>query len=319
MEKFKNIAIYGGGSWGTALACQVARCYDEAVIFLRDQQIITEIINNRTNSKYLGNIKLPNNIMPSSDLADIIGKEVIIIAVPSFAFQDSLNILKNAGLSTNVALLVASKGFGKNPTELLLDKAKLILPNNPLAFIAGPNLAKEVVQNLLTTATIASYDINLAKRLAISLISEYFKPSITDYVVAVQVAGAVKNIMAIMSGWYDARGYGANAKASLITSAITEIKILAEAIDGDLGDNSILHSPGILGDLVLTCYSKESRNWQFGYELGMQQGERIMQFLNQYPSLVEGREAVPLVLDLIRKYNLTMPIISSIARELKLL
>jgi glycerol-3-phosphate dehydrogenase (NAD(P)+) len=318
MEKFKNIAIYGGGSWGTALACQVARCYDNALIFLRDHETIAEIINNRTNSKYFGTIKLPSNIIPSSDVANLIDKEVIIIAVPSFAFQGCLNILKNAGLSENVALLVASKGFGKDPTSLLSDKAKLILPANPIAFIAGPNLAKEVVQNMLTTVTIASCDIDLAKRLAISLISKHFKPSITDYVVAVQVAGAVKNIMAIMSGWYDARGYGANAKAGLITAAIAEIKILAEAIDGDLGDNSVLHSPGILGDLILTCYSKESRNWQFGYELGMQKAE-IIQFLKEYPSLVEGREAVPLILDFIRKYNLTMPIISSVAKELKLL
>ncbi|WP_342271395.1 NAD(P)-binding domain-containing protein [Candidatus Tisiphia endosymbiont of Parasteatoda lunata] len=151
MKKFKNIAIYGGGSWGTALACQVARCYEDVSILVRENNIIEEILNNRTNSKYLGSdIILPSNITPCSNLSDILDKEVIITAVPSFVFQETLKILKDAGISDNVVLLVATKGFGRDPTELLSDKVKAILPANPLAFIAGPNLAKEVAQDLLS-------------------------------------------------------------------------------------------------------------------------------------------------------------------------
>ncbi|WP_341752220.1 MULTISPECIES: NAD(P)H-dependent glycerol-3-phosphate dehydrogenase [unclassified Candidatus Tisiphia] len=317
MKKFKNIAVYGGGSWGTALACQVARCYEDVSILVRENNIIEEILNNRTNSKYLGSdIILPSNITPCSNLSDILDKEVIIIAVPSFVFQETLKILKDAGISDNVVLLVATKGFGRDPTELLSDKVKAILPANPLAFIAGPNLAKEVAQDLLTSVTIASLDVDLAKRLAISLASQQFKVTITDYVVVMQVASAVKNIIAIKSGWYDAKGYGQNAKAGLITGGLQEIKILSEAIDGELGDNSILYAPGVLGDLVLTCYSKESRNSRFGYELGKHLD--VNKFLNENLYLVEGRESAKLVLDLIRKYDLTLPIISSVIKELKL-
>ncbi|WP_341747996.1 NAD(P)H-dependent glycerol-3-phosphate dehydrogenase [Candidatus Tisiphia endosymbiont of Dascillus cervinus] len=317
MNKFKNIAVYGGGSWGTALACQVARCYDNAPIFLRDNNIVEEIKNSKTNSKYLGSdVTLPSNIVPYSELAAILDQEVIIIAVPSFAFHDTLNILKDTGISKDVALLVATKGFSRDPTELLSDKVKKILPNNPLAFIAGPNLAKEVAQNLLSSVTIASVDIDLARRLAISLISQQFKVTITDYVVAIQVASAVKNIVAIKSGWYEAKGYGQNAKAGLITGGLQEIKILSEAIDGELEDSSILYAPGVLGDLVLTCYSKESRNSRFGYELGKHLD--VNKFLNENLYLVEGRESAKLVLDLIRKYDLTLPIISSVIKELKL-
>lgn len=317
MNKFKNIAVYGGGSWGTALACQVARCYEDVSILVRENNIIEEILNNRTNSKYLGSdIILPSNITPCSNLSDILDKEVIIIAVPSFVFQETLKILKDAGISESVALLVATKGFGRDPTELLSDKVKAILPANPLAFIAGPNLAKEVAQDLLTSVTIASLDVNLARRLAISLASQQFKVTITDYVVVMQVASAVKNIIAIKSGWYDAKGYGQNAKAGLITQGLQEIKMLSEAIDGELGDNSILYAPGVLGDLVLTCYSKESRNTRFGYELG--KNLDVNKFLNENLYLVEGRESAKLVLDLIRKYDLTLPIISSVIKELKL-
>lgn len=318
MDKFKNIAVYGGGSWGTALACQAARCCENVSLFLRDGDIIQEIMSNRTNAKYLGSdVKLPSNIVPTNRLNGILDKEVIIIAVPSFAFQDTISILKDSGIGKDVVLLVATKGFGRNPTELFSDKVKAILPNNPLAFIAGPNLAKEVALNLSTSVTIASLEIDVARKLAISLVSKNFQVTITDYIVAIQVAGAVKNIIAIQGGIYEARGYGQNAKAGLITGGIQEIKILSEAIDGDLGDNSILHSPGILGDLVLTCYAKESRNSKFGYELGNHKD--VEKFLNENTYLVEGRESVKLVLDLIRKYNLSLPIISSVAKELLLL
>ncbi|WP_375319459.1 NAD(P)H-dependent glycerol-3-phosphate dehydrogenase [Candidatus Tisiphia endosymbiont of Oplodontha viridula] len=317
MKKFKNIAVYGGGSWGTALACQVARCYEDVPVLVRENNIIEEILNNRTNSKYLGSdIMLPSNITPCSNLSDILDKEVIIIAVPSFVFQETLEILKDAGISESVALLVATKGFGRDPTELLSDKVKAILPANPLAFIAGPNLAKEVAQDLLTSVTIASLDVNLARRLAISLASQQFKVTITDYVVVMQVASAVKNIIAIKSGWYDAKGYGQNAKAGLITQGLQEIKMLSEAIDGEFGDASILCAPGILGDLVLTCYSKESRNTRFGYELG--KNLDVKNFLNQNLYLVEGLESARLVLDLIRKYDLVLPVIESVIKELKI-
>jgi glycerol-3-phosphate dehydrogenase (NAD(P)+) len=318
MKKFKSIAVYGGGSLGTALACQVARCYEDVSILVRENNIIEEILKNRTNSKYLGSdITLPTNLVPCDNLSALLDKEVIIIAVPSFVFQETLKILKDAGISESVALLVATKGFGRDPTELLSDKVKAILPANHLAFIAGPNLAKEVAQDLLTSVTIASLDVNLAKRLAISLASQQFKLTITDYMVVMQVASAVKNIIAIKSGWYDAKGYGQNAKAGLITQAIQEIRILSEAIDGELGDASILCAPGILGDLVLTCYSKESRNTRFGYELGKHLD--VGNFLNQNLYLVEGLESARLVLDLIRKYDLVLPIIESVIKELKII
>ncbi len=318
MKKYKNIAVYGAGSWGTALACQVARCYESVNILLRDNKILTEIVNTNTNPKYLGqDIKLPNNIMPSDQLVDILDKEVIILAVPSYAFNDSLNILKDAGISPNIVLLVATKGFARNPTELLSDKIKAVLPSNPFAFIAGPNLAKEVAQNLPTSVTIASNDIQVARKLAISLRSKQFEVSISDHIVAIQVAGAIKNIIAIKSGIYDAKNYGQNAKATLITAALQEIKILSQAIDGDLGDNSILYAPGILGDLILTCYAKESRNTRFGYELGNSPDKN--KFLNDNLYLVEGRESAKLVLDLIKQYNLSLPIIESVAKELGLM
>lgn len=312
----KTIAVYGGGSWGTALACQVARRYDEATIFIRDAQIVNEILTHRTNSKYLGSTLLPQNLYPTSKLANILNKEVIIIAVPSSAFISVLNILKNARLSQNTVLLIATKGFANNPTELLSDRAKSILPNNPIAFIYGPNIAKEVAQNLFTPATIACQDITIASKLAASLTSSQFMMNFIDDIVTLQVAGAIKNIIAIKSGLYDATGYGENAKAWLITQAVKEISILAKALKGGQLDDTVLLEAGVLGDLILTCYSKNSRNTKFGYELGRQ--ENKSKFLSDPSYLVEGRESARLIIDLIRKYKLQMPVVLSVIKELGL-
>ncbi|MFY9589896.1 NAD(P)H-dependent glycerol-3-phosphate dehydrogenase [Rickettsia endosymbiont of Halotydeus destructor] len=314
---FKNIAIYGGGSFGTALACQVARCYSNAALFLRDNDIASEINIKKTNSKYLGKIILPNNIVASTDLFNIKDFEVIIIATPSSVFEDTIKLLKASCISSNTVLLIATKGFAKNPTELLSNRIKSILLDNPVAFLAGPNLAKEIVQGLLTSATIASSDKNLADKLAASLASKFFITTTSDDIVTLQVAGAIKNIIAIKSGLYEAEAQGENARALLITEALKEISILSKALGGMQSDSDILLKPGVAGDLILTCYSRISRNARFGYELGTSRDKK--KFLQEYKSLVEGREAIKLVLDFIQRYNLSLPVISSVASELELL
>lgn len=315
----KTIAVYGGGSWGTALACQVARCQDKVMLFVRDSWAFDEILLKRTNSKYLGSTLLPQNLRPTNNLADIVNKQVIIIAVPSSAFTSVLNILKSAGLPQNTILLIATKGLASSPTELLSDRASKILPNNPIAFIYGPNIAKEVAQNLFTPATIACQDIAIASHLANILTSKQFIVNVTDDIVTLQIAGAIKNIVAIKSGLYEASGYGENAKSWLITQALQEISILTRAIKGRSIDDLVLLSPGVLGDLILTCYSKNSRNTKFGYELGKQESQQDKQkFLNEPGCLVEGRHSARLMIDLIRKHGLKMPVVLSVIEELGL-
>lgn len=317
MNKFKNIAVYGGGSFGTALACQVARCCNNATLFLRDNDVANEINVKKTNSKYLGEIILPNNIIATTKLTSIKDFEVIIIATPSIAFDSAIKLLKTSGISSNTVLLIATKGFANNPTELLSARVKSILPDNPIAFIAGPNLAKEIANGLLTGVTIASSGKDLADKLAISLASEFFVTTISDDIITLQIAGAVKNIIAIKSGLYEASGQGENAKALLITDALKEISILSKALGGMQSDSDILLKSGGVGDLILTCYSKISRNTRFGYEFGISTDKK--KFLQEYKELVEGREAVKLVLDFIKKYDLSLPLILSVALELELL
>ncbi|WP_347939421.1 NAD(P)H-dependent glycerol-3-phosphate dehydrogenase [Rickettsia oklahomensis] len=311
MSKFKNIAVYGGGSFGTSLASLAARNCNNVTLFLRDEKIVKEILHNRTNVKYLGDIKLPSHLQATTNLDIIKDFELIIIAVPSYAFNDSIKLLKTHGISTENTLLIATKGFVRNPTELFSDRLKTLLPYNSIAFLSGPNLAKELAKNLPASASIASLDVDVANKIANNICSKIFTTNVTSDIVTLQVAGALKNIFAIKSGIDLAKEQGENARATLILSALKEITILSKALGGMQAGLDILLEAGVLGDLVLTCYSLGSRNTKFGYELGISSNKK--KFLHEYQELVEGREALKSVLDLIKKYNLQMPIISKLA------
>lgn len=187
MNKFKNIAVYGGGSFGTSLAVIAARVCKDVTLFLRNEEIAKEIIYKKTNSKYLGNIT-PSNLQATINLDKIKDFELIIIAVPSYAFDDAIKLLKTHISNDNI-LLITTKGFARNPTELFSDRLKTLLPNNPIAFLSGPNLAKELAKGLLASATIASLDIALANKISYNLSSEAFITSTTNDVITLQVAG----------------------------------------------------------------------------------------------------------------------------------
>ncbi|MCZ6886593.1 MAG: NAD(P)H-dependent glycerol-3-phosphate dehydrogenase [Rickettsia endosymbiont of Ixodes persulcatus] len=311
MSKFKNIAVYGGGSFGTSLASLAARSYNNITLFLRDEEIVKEILHNKTNLKYLGDIKLPSHLQATTNLDIIKDSELIIIAVQSYAFDDSIKLLKIHGISTDNTLLIATKGFARNPNELFSDRLKTLLPYNSIAFLSGPNLAKELAKNLPASASIASLDIDVANKIANNLGSKIFTTNVTSDIVTLQVTGVLKNIFAIKSGIDLAKEQGENARATLIVSALKEITILSKALGGMQEGLDILLEAGVVGDLVLTCYSLGSRNTKFGYELGISSDKK--KFLQEYKELVEGREALKSVLDLIKKYNLQMPIISELA------
>lgn len=309
MNKFKNIAVYGGGSFGTSLVSLAAQNCNNVTLFLRDEEIAKEILHKKTNIKYLGDIKLPAHLQATTNLSVIKDFELIIIAVPSYAFDDSIKLLKTHSISKDNTLLIATKGFARNPTELFSDRLKTLLPHSTTVFFAGPNLAKELAKNLPASVSIASLDIDIANKISYNLGSKNFTTNVTSDIVTLQVAGALKNIFAIKSGIDLAKKQGENARATLIVSALKEIATLSKALGSKRTD--ILLEAGVVGDLVLTCYSLGSRNTKFGYELGISSDKK--KFLQEYKELVEGREALKLVLDLIKKYNLHMPIISEVA------
>jgi glycerol-3-phosphate dehydrogenase (NAD(P)+) len=305
MGKDTTFSIYGGGSWGTALACHIASVTGKVNIYLRNEDTAKEINHSNHNSKYLGDTKLHKSVKATTNLEDLKGADVIVIAVPSYSFDGCVNDIKKLKCSPDTILLVATKGISSNPVELFSDKLKRELPN-PFAFISGPNFAKELAIGMYTSATISSEDPRLASEVAGILKSDNFPTYVCHDIVTIQIAGIVKNIVAIKSGIMSAEGHKENARAWLVTMGLQEIAAISSSLGGKA---STLLDPAVVGDLILTGYSTTSRNTKFGYEFCRNGYSK--DFLVNYPTLVEGVEAAKLIKKLIDP-KLSIPIISSV-------
>ncbi len=308
MKKLKSFAVIGGGSWGTALACLVARVYGSALIYAQEVNIADEINNHHKNNKYLDDTLLHLGVEATISLPDVAQYDVIIVAVPSHAFETVIQELKQVGLSSKTVLLIATKGMCQVPLQLFSSKIEQEF-NNPYAFISGPNFAKEVAIGNFASVTITSKDISLARYIATNLATEQLDVTISTDIVTVQIAGIVKNIIAIKSGILMAQGYGENARAWLVSKGLEEIAAISSVLGGNVESLTL---PAVIGDLVLTSYSTTSRNTKFGYEF--HQNNYSKEFLANYPVLVEGVMAAKLLHSFMGKYNLDLPLTSSVAK-----
>lgn len=309
MSPFKKFAVIGAGSWGTAIASHVAKLHKSVTLYSRSNETIAEINNAQTNAKYFGDIKLPGNIIASNNMEEVSRAEVIFIVVPSNGFNEILEQLKTYNIDKNTIFIIATKGISTNPVELFSERFARSF-DNAFAFFLGPNLAKEIAAGKFASATIASNDLVLANKLAQVLSNEDFEITTTTDLITIQIAAIIKNIVAIKSGILEATNAGQNAKAWLITKGLQEISQISIAMGGRL--ETILE-PAVIGDLILTSYSMESRNTRFGYEL--HKNNYSNEFINAYPFLVEGLEAAKLIKPLLSKYNINfdyLPIISSV-------
>lgn len=307
MSANKKISVLGGGSWGTALACLATRAVGNCLVYTIEKDAADEINNKHTNSRFLGDTELPTCLKATLDIQDTIDSDIIIIAVPSFAFIKTLHDLKSTGLPEKAIFLIATKGMCEEPLQLFSDYLDSKF-KNPYGFISGPNFAKEVAQDKFASVTISSKDIKLASQIANILATDKLAVSITDDIITVQIAALVKNIVAIRSGMMDAEGLGENARAWLISMGLNEIKAISNFLGGKADSLSL---PAVVGDLVLTSYSKTSRNTKFGFDF--HNNSYSKEYLKNYPMLVEGVSSARLLKKFISNTQLELPIISSVA------
>lgn len=210
--------------------------------------------------------------------------------------------------------MIATKGISSNPLELLSERFRRHFAN-PFAFFSGPNFAKEVALGKFSSATVSSPDLTLANNLAQKLSTPNFEISTTEDIITVQISSLVKNMVAIKSGILEASRAGENARAWLITKALQEILHISSVIGGS---PETLLEPAVVGDLILTSYSKTSRNTKFGFEL--HQNNYSQSFISSYSTLVEGVEAAKLVKPFLLKYNIKLsdlPIINSVVEAVQ--
>ncbi|EXX92361.1 NAD(P)H-dependent glycerol-3-phosphate dehydrogenase, partial [Paenibacillus darwinianus] len=259
----KRTAVLVAGSWGTALAAVLADNGHEVRMWTRNAAQAAEITGRRTNERFLPDITLPAGLTATTDIREAVeGADLVLFAAPSSAMRD---VARAAAphLKADVLCVHAAKGFetdSKKRMSTVLNE-ELSGHEERIVVLSGPSHAEEVVRKCPTTVVVASVSQEAAEEAQDFFINAYFRVYTNPDVIGVEVAGAIKNIIALGAGLSDGLGFGDNAKAALLTRGLAEIGRLGSA----MGAN-VLTFAGLagVGDLIVTCTSRHSRNWRAG-------------------------------------------------------
>jgi glycerol-3-phosphate dehydrogenase (NAD(P)+) len=308
-----TIAVLGAGSYGTALAIQLARLGNDTRLWGRDAAHLHRLEADRVNAEYLPGCKFPPALKPVADLrAAVQGADDVLLAVPSHALHPVLRLVAPM-LGPGQGIASAVKGLEPDTGKLVHEVVQDVVGRErKLAVISGPTFAKEVGLGMPTAVTVASSDPAYAEHIVHALHGQGFRAYTSDDVIGVEVGGSVKNVLAIAVGIADGLGLGANTRAGVITRGLAEIMRLGEALGGRR--ETFMGLAG-LGDLVLTCTDDQSRNRRFG--LALAGGKSVQQALTDIRQVVEGVRAAPEVLRLARKHGVEMPISQQVERVIK--
>ena len=308
MNRRCDVAVLGAGSWGTALAVLLARNGHRTLLWGRDEAGLAAIARSGSNEKYLPGQRFSGALAVEPVLSRAVGAAgACLVAVPSHAFAELVAALA-AMPASRAGLLWATKGLDPSSGRLLHEvAAELLPPGAPLGVLSGPTFAAEVARRLPTAVTLAATDAGFAREWADRLANPRFRVYTSDDVAGVQIAGAVKNVLAIAAGIADGLGFGANTRAALIARGLSEMVRLGEAAGGRAA--TFMGLAG-LGDLVLTCTDDQSRNRRFG--LALARGVPPDDAAAALGQVVEGVETSAQVMELARRFGVEMPICSQI-------
>jgi len=303
----KNVAVIGGGSWGTALAILLANKGADVDLWARNPQRIAEINQQRTNKHYLPDVVIPETLTGTTDLEQAVyGKDAVVLAVPSQAVRGMVKEL--APLFNRKPIVInTAKGIEKETGLRLSQVMAEELPQGlkrKLAVLSGPSHAEEVSRQL-PTAVVAT---GVEKTVAHAVQDLFMAPSFRVYthpdLIGVELGGALKNVIALCTGISDGLGFGDNTKAALMTRGMAEIARLGVAMGAELMTFAGLAG---MGDLVVTCTSMYSRNRRAGIELG--KGKNLDQVLKDMGMVVEGVKTTEVAYGLAQQKNVEMPIV----------
>lgn len=301
-----TIAIIGAGGWGTALAVSMARHGKDVRLWTYESYLVETILATRENPLYLPSIRIPESVTVSNSMRDVLtDAPIVIIATPSHVYREIFTSMLPL-VSADMLFVSAAKGIENDTlmrmSEVLADVAKpRFIPQ--VAAISGPTFAPEVARGEPTALVVASPDKRLRLLLQAELSGPRFRLYTNSDLIGVEIAAAVKNIIAIAAGVVDGLGLGSNATAALVTRGLAEITRLALACGGK---RETLSGLAGLGDLVLTSYGNLSRNRRVGIALG--QGQNIQEILANMRAVAEGVKTTKSAVALARKLDIEMPI-----------
>lgn len=302
-----RVAVLGGGSFGTVLANLAAENGHATTLWLRDEAQLEDMQSSRENSRYLPGFRLSDNLAFSHDLGAAIGSaDVIFVSIPSKAFRSVMQAAKPF-LRPEQILVSTTKGIEKASFALMSEILREESGLKKIGVLSGPNLAKEIAARMVSGTVIASTQPDVRERVHQVLSSRYFRVFANSDVYGVELGGALKNIYAIAAGMAAALKLGENSKSMLMTRALAEMSRFAV----QLGANPLtfLGLAGV-GDLIATCSSPLSRNYQVGFALGS--GQTLEDVIEDLEQTAEGINTIQIVKHKADDFGVYMPIVSGL-------
>ena len=300
-----KIAILGVGSWALASAMLLNQNKKEITIWSYSEAVASEINQTKTRKRLPG-ITLPENLIASTDMKAVIsGVDLIIVCMPSQYLIETIKTLSKS--VKNQPILCLSKGLLDEPSPFISDYIKRLCPNSEYALMSGPNLADEIIKQQPAAAVVSSHSLDLASRIQNCFSQDRFRVYTSQDVTGVEVAGVLKNVIAIAAGCSDAMDFGENTKAALITRGLHEI--MRFGVHFGAQEQTFFGLAGV-GDLIATCASSKSRNYKLGYQLG--KGIRFADIEADLKKTAEGISTVKKLHNIVSKEDLSMPIAEKI-------
>jgi glycerol-3-phosphate dehydrogenase (NAD(P)+) len=300
------VAIAGAGAFGTALALAAERAGRNVTLWGREPHI-DAIRTARENVAHLPGVKLPDSVMVTAGAAALHDADLMLLAVPAQATREAALALAPY-IGGGVPVVACAKGIEQRSGLLQTAIVATCLPGRPPAALSGPGFAEEIARGLPTAVTVAARELDLARSIAAALSSDSFRPYASDDLAGVELAGAVKNVLAIACGVVAGRKLGESARAALIARGLAEMTRLGVALGAR--PETFMGLSGV-GDLVLTATSAQSRNTTFGMALG--RGGQVATLMSEGAPLAEGAYTARIAADLAARHNVEMPIVAGVA------
>ena len=304
---FHRIGVIGGGAWGTAIAQMLCREGQEVILWCLEPEVAEAINTTHENTVFLPGVPLKPALRATTSLADLYDQDALFAVAPAQHTRATLSALKGH-IRPGTPVVLCSKGIELSTGDFMTDILAEELPEASPAVMSGPSFAVDVARGLPTAVTLAVKDEAIGAELIQAISTPTFRPYLANDLLGAEIGGAVKNVLAIACGIALGKGLGRSAHAALIARGSAEMTRLALALGAERETMAGLSG---LGDLVLTCSSKTSRNMSCGLALG--RGESLDSILAARNSVTEGVATAPVLRELAAKHGVDMPICAAVA------
>ncbi len=309
-----RITVLGAGSWGTTLAILLANNSHRVTLWSYQQQYTDDILARRENPSFLPGVRIPESVTPTSDLAaSMHNAEMVVAAIPSQHVRSVMAQIKHLPFD-GITVVNVAKGIENETLMTMSEMLHDTVPNlaaKSIATLSGPSHAEEVSQGIPTTVVAASTDLDTAKLVQSTFMMPYFRVYVSTDLRGVELGGSLKNVIAIAAGVVDGANLGDNTKAALMTRGIAEITRVGVALGAHARTFAGLSG---IGDLMVTCMSRHSRNRFVGVEIG--KGRKLPDILSEMVMIAEGVETTKSASELARRTGVETPIVNEVYKML---